>query len=241
MNTKYPPLDCCKFIGTIPVYSHLIKTRRTNAIKMFDLLSPFYDTIIPALSRLLIRNVDSIIGKVNAQIDVKPEHRLLDVGIGAGTSWKYLRPLPESIVGIDPSMGMLRQCARRLQKLGIQGELFCQSAEQLPFANDEFDRVLRLAVLMYIGPYRQVLKEMLRVLKPTGKVFLIVDSAWLSQQEEPLFQGMDHEVQTTKLTLGPIVVMTVARSIICEGQQCSGFKVQNNASSFVLEGGSIYV
>ena len=150
MKTKYPPLDCCKFIGTIPIYSHSKKTRRTNAIRMFDLMSPFYDTIIPMISRLQLRKIPSIRSEVLTQIDAKREHRFLDVGIGTGINWLYLKPIPRSIVGVDPSIGMLRRCARRFQKLGIQGELFCHSAEQLHFGNDEFDRILCSNVLMYI-------------------------------------------------------------------------------------------
>ena len=207
MNTNYPPLDCCKFIGTIPIYSHSIKTRRTKATRMFDLLSPFYDTIVPVISRLQSRRVPSILSEVLTQLDVKREHRLLDVGIGTGINWLYLKPIPRSIVGVDPSIGMLRRCARRFQKLGIQGKLFCHSAEQLHFGNDEFDRIVCIGVLMYITSYHQVLKEMLRVLKPTGKLIIIVSSSWLSQQEKPLFQRMDQEIQITKLTQGIITVI----------------------------------
>ncbi|MHC4539912.1 MAG: class I SAM-dependent methyltransferase [Planctomycetota bacterium] len=183
--------------------------KRTNATRMFDLLSPFYDAIVPVISRLRIRKVHSIRSKVLAQLDVKREHRLLDVGIGTGINWLYLKPIPRSIVGVDPSIGMLHQCARRFQKLGIQGELFCHSAEQLHFGNDEFDRILCINVLMYIPSYHQVLKEMLRVLKPTGKLIIIVGSSWVSQQEKPLFQRMDQEIQITKLTQGIITVIAI--------------------------------
>ena len=209
MNTKYPPLDCCKFIGTIPIYSHSIKTRRTKTTRMFDLLSPFYDTIVPVITRLRLRRVASIRSKVLAQIDVKREHRLLDVGIGTGINWLYLKPIPRSIMGVDPSMGMLRRCARRFQKLGIQGELFCHSAEQLHFGNDEFDRIVCIGVLEYIPSYHQVLKEMLRVLKPTGKLIVIVASSWLSQQEKPFVQRTDQQIEITELAKGLITVIAI--------------------------------
>ena len=176
---------------------------------MFDLLSPFYDTIIPLINRLQSRRASSILSEILTQLDAKREHRFLDVGIGTGINWVHLKPIPQSIVGVDPSIGMLRRCARRLQKLGIQGELFCHSAEQLHFGNDEFDRVVCIGVLTYIPSYHQVLKEMLRVLKPTGKLIMIVESSWLSRQEKPLFQQMDQEIQITKLTRGIITLLAI--------------------------------
>ena len=212
MNTQYPPLDCCKFIGTIPIYSHSIKTRRTNTIRIFDLLSPFYDTIYSVISRLQSQKVASLLSDILTQLDAKREHRFLDVGIGTGIIWAYLKLIPQSIMGVDPSIGMLRRCARRLQKLGIQGELFCHCAEQLHFGNDEFDRIVCIGVLDYIPSHYQVLKEMLRVLKPTGKLIVIVGSSWLSQQDEPLFQQIDQEVQIVKLTRGNTTILAVQRA-----------------------------
>ena len=209
MTTKYPPLDCCQFIGTIPIYSHSIKARRTNSIRMFDLLSPFYDTIYSVISRLQSRKVASLLSDILTQLDAKREHRFLDVGIGTGINWTHLKPIPQSIAGVDPSIGMLRRCARRFQKLGIQGKLFCHSAEQLHFGNDEFDRIVCIGVLTYITCYHQVLKEMLRVLKPTGKLIMIVESSWLSRQEKPLLQQMDQEIQITTLTRGSITIIAI--------------------------------
>lgn len=211
MNTKYPQFDCCESIGTIPIYSHSVKMKRKKAIRMFDLVSPFYDVMISSIC--LLRGGRSyeehIRREALAQLDFKRGHRLLDVGIGTGVNFLYLQPRPQFVVGIDPSIGMLRQCARRLLKLGIQGELFCHSAEKLCFANNEFDRIMCGNVLMHASSHPRVLKEMLRVLKPTGKLVITVNSSWLSRQEKPLFQGMDREILVTKPTQALITVLTI--------------------------------
>lgn len=209
MNTPYPQFDCCTCIGTTPIFSHSCKPKRTNAVKMFDLLSPFYDAIIPVITRLHSRRIPHIRREVLDQLNAKREHRTLDVGIGTGISWRYLQPPPQSIVGVDPSIGMLRRCARRFQKLRIQGQLFCHSAEELHFGNDEFDRIVCIGVLMYIPAYHRVLKEMLRVLKPIGRLIVVVDSFWLSKHNAHLCQQMDQEFQITTLTRGRIAVMRI--------------------------------
>lgn len=212
MNTEYPQFDRCESIGTIPIYSPSVKMRRTNATRMFDLLSPFYDLLIPWMSRLLLNKsyIERIRGECLAQLDFKQGHRLLDVGIGTGVSLAYLlQPCPQSVVGVDPSIGMLRRCARRLLKLGIQGELFCHSAEQLHFGDDEFDRILCSNVLMYIPRYGQVLNEMVRVLKPTGRLIIIVDSGWLAKQDKPLFHGTNQDIKMTQLTMGLITFIAI--------------------------------
>jgi len=180
---------------------------------MFDLLSPFYDALVPWICRLRVNrsDVERISTEIFGQLDCKPEHRLLDVGIGTGINLVRLQPRPRSVVGVDASIGMLRRCARRLRKLGIQGELFCHSAERLYFADDEFDRILCVNVLMYVPSYHHVINEMLRVLKPTGKLLLTVASCWLTRQDKPLFQGLDQEflVTETEPMQGLITVIAV--------------------------------
>jgi ubiquinone/menaquinone biosynthesis C-methylase UbiE len=178
---------------------------------MFDLLSPFYDFLIPCMSRLRLNKsyIERIQREFLAQLDFKQGHRLLDVGIGTGISLVCLQPRPQSVVGVDPSIGMLRRCARRLLRLGIQGELFCHSAEELCFADHEFDRITCLNALMYAPSYPRVIKEMLRVLKPSGKLVIMVGSDWLSRLEKPLFQEMDREILVTKLPQGLITTLAI--------------------------------
>ena len=211
MNAEYPEFDCCESFGTIPIYSHSVKMKRNSTARMFDLLSPFYDTIISGICRL--RGGRSYEERIRrealGQLDFKRGHRLLDVGIGTGVNYLYLQPCPQSIVGVDFSIGMLRQCARRFQKLGIQGELFCHSAEKLYFANDEFDRILCGNVLGDKTSNHRVIKEMLRVLKPTGKLVITAHTSWLSRQEEPLFQGMDREILVTKPAQSLITIIAI--------------------------------
>ena len=213
MNPEYRQLDCREFIGTIPIYGPSVKERRSNTIRMFDLFSPFYDAVVSSISRLRVGRSyrERVRREVIAQLDFNPEHRLLDVGIGTGIHLLFLQPRPRSVVGVDPSIGMLRRCARRLLKHGIHGELFCHSAEELRFADDEFDRIMCCNVLMYVPSYRHVIKEMLRVLKPTGKLVIIVDSSWLSRQDNSLFLQMDREflVTTTKPKPEILTLMTV--------------------------------
>jgi ubiquinone/menaquinone biosynthesis C-methylase UbiE len=213
MNTKYPQYDRCKTKGSVTVYSHAVKTKRTNAVRMFDFLSPFYDVLISTVSRILKgRSYEGLLRReILSQLDYQQGHRLLEVGIGTGINVLYLEPRPESVVGVDPAKGMLRQCARRLRKWGIQGELFCHSGEELCFADNQYDRVFCLGVLEYAPSCSCVVKEMLRVLKPTGKLVLGVGTDWLSKHEQQLFQGMDLDIQITKPAQcpTPITVMTI--------------------------------
>lgn len=187
--------------------------KRDKATLMFDLLSPVYDMMISGFCRLRGGRSyeDRIRREILGQIDIKPHHRLLDIGIGTGINLTYLQKQPLQITGVDPSFGMLRQCARRFIKLGIQAELFCHTAEQLFFADETYDRILCVNVFMYVSSCDAVLKEMLRVLTPAGKLVLTVHSRWLAKQDPFLFQQTYREISVTAAKQGLISIITIQK------------------------------
>jgi SAM-dependent methyltransferase len=167
--------------NTIPIHLPRHGMKREPCTVLFDLLSPLYDTLIKWLC--LFRGgpsyEENIRRTIMEYLDVEEHHTLLEIGIGTGINLSHLNHHPLKIVGVDPALGMLKVCARRLFKRGLDGELFCRSAERLEMADDSFDRVLCVNVLMYVPSPDTITREMLRVLRPTGKLVLTVRSRWL--------------------------------------------------------------
>jgi ubiquinone/menaquinone biosynthesis C-methylase UbiE len=118
-------------------------------------------------------------GRVLAQLDLKDGMNLLD--IGCGTGWAVRRSAilvgPRGkACGVDLSEKMIEQA--RKAAAGMQNVEFQQAnAEELPFANGSFDRVLStMSFHHWLHPSVGVM-EIARVLRPGGRVCVVDPTA----------------------------------------------------------------
>jgi SAM-dependent methyltransferase len=110
--------------------------------------------------------------------------RMLDVGTGTGAmafALKQRRPAAE-VHGVDPGERMLDVARTNGVRLGHVVHFRSGWAQDLPFANEEFDAVTFAHVLRHIPvPQRPaVLAEARRVLRPGGRVLIVgmVPARW---------------------------------------------------------------
>jgi demethylmenaquinone methyltransferase / 2-methoxy-6-polyprenyl-1,4-benzoquinol methylase len=102
---------------------------------------------------------------------LEPGMRVLDVATGTGL---VLRPASELsggrslTIGLDPSVGMLRECRKRSAALLVQGR-----GEALPFRDEHFDMVSMGYGLRHVADLHALFREYRRVLKPGGRVLLL--------------------------------------------------------------------
>lgn len=111
----------------------------------------------------------------NARVDaavriLQPGERLLDVGCGSGLLATLANPIFREIYGVDISSTAV-EIAR---KHGVNAKVHNLNDTPLPWANDFFDVVTALAVLQYVYDLDFVLAELVRVLKPGGRLFACV-------------------------------------------------------------------
>lgn len=90
---------------------------------------------------------------------------VLDVGCGTGLLIERLRRDAVAI-GIDPSLGMLKEAKRK----GCRAELVQADAEHLPVKSCAADYVLSVSALQLLCEPARGAREMLRVLKPGGRI-----------------------------------------------------------------------
>jgi demethylmenaquinone methyltransferase/2-methoxy-6-polyprenyl-1,4-benzoquinol methylase len=95
---------------------------------------------------------------------------VLDIAIGTGAVARAARSLvaPGTVVGLDPSFGMLAQARRSLAIPLVQGV-----AERLPFRAGVFDFVSMGYALRHVVGLRPTLGEYFRVLKPGGTLLIL--------------------------------------------------------------------
>lgn len=122
----------------------------------FDLLAPLYDSIFAR------KGVPALVGLVDAQSG----HHLLDVGGGTGRIAQFFAERVSDVCILDPSPGMLRE-GRRKGICIVQG-----TAEEMPFADRVFDRIIVVDVFHHLRDQAQAAVELLRVLKVGGRLVI---------------------------------------------------------------------
>ncbi|MDW8004664.1 MAG: class I SAM-dependent methyltransferase [Thermofilaceae archaeon] len=104
---------------------------------------------------------------------VKPIEPVLDAGCGTGL---LLELLSCYFVGLDLSQAMLKVAKNKGR--GRQGDLVRGSVEYMPFRDEAFRTVYSITVVHEVP---SSLKEIIRVVKPSGKavVTILRKSTWL--------------------------------------------------------------
>lgn len=94
-----------------------------------------------------------------------PGARILDVGCGKGHLVKALSELGIDSVGIDLNPNAAA--------VAVVPRVRTMSATSLDFEDGAFDAVVSFHAIEHIPPIESALREMTRVVKPTGKVLLV--------------------------------------------------------------------
>lgn len=98
--------------------------------------------------------------------------KILDVGCGPGQFAKLFADNNKNVVGIDMSHNLLRLAAKNVPNAIFQTADFTAT----PFMNESFDAIWSCRALVHVPNEEAVacLKEWARVLKPYGKMCIIV-------------------------------------------------------------------
>jgi SAM-dependent methyltransferase len=143
-----------------------------------------------------VRKPDSFIGRLFAvlmnrshskltdwglsHVRISKAFHILDVGCGGGRTIEKLATMAPSgkIYGIDYAPGSIATSRARNERLIQDGRVEIQLAavSQLPFAADEFDLVTAIETQYYWLDLVNDMREVLRVLKPSGTLTVIAET-----------------------------------------------------------------
>lgn len=116
---------------------------------------------------------DNFMGRYSARLAVKFANfagvhggKVIDVGAGTGTLTAELLRRGATVAAADPSEPFVEAYAKRHRNVDVRHA----PAEQIPFADGEFDAALAQLVVNFMGDAVAGVREMARVTKPGGVV-----------------------------------------------------------------------
>jgi demethylmenaquinone methyltransferase/2-methoxy-6-polyprenyl-1,4-benzoquinol methylase len=148
-------------------------TRTRHARELFAPLGPTYDRY----ARLLSFGQDPrwrsfLVSRIPADA-----HRVLDVASGtAAVAIELVRAdASRAVVGVDQSPEMLRAGSERVAHAGLSERIELREgrAEDLPFADGEFDALTFTYLLRYVDDVPATVRELARVVRPGGTVAML--------------------------------------------------------------------
>src|SRR5271165_779596 len=122
-----------------------------------------------------------ITAKTIRRMNLRPGERVLDLGCGSGWATRLLARLvgegPDGfgqVVGLDVSDEMIREA--RAESKDFDNVLYVWgSAQQIPWEENFFDKVLSVESFYYYADQDRALMELFRVMAPRGKLFILIN------------------------------------------------------------------
>jgi demethylmenaquinone methyltransferase/2-methoxy-6-polyprenyl-1,4-benzoquinol methylase len=149
------------------------RTKKEQVEEMFDNIAHRYDF----LNHLLSLGIDITWRKKAVKyIGGTQPKKILDVASGTGDfAFEALRLNPENVIGFDLSEGMMKYGRAKAAKMNVSDkvEFVKGDSEKMPFADNAFDAITVGFGVRNFENLNAGLAEMLRVLKPGGRVAIL--------------------------------------------------------------------
>jgi len=141
-----------------------------------------------------------------ALMDLKPGDRVLDLGCGAGWASRLMAKevangnQPGQVVGIDVADEMIRRA--RAGSVDFDNVMFVVgSAQQIPWEENFFDKVLSVESFYYCPDQERALAELFRVMAPRGYLYILINLyrdnhyslRWVEELKVPVQGHSEHE------------------------------------------------
>lgn len=139
-------------------------TKNEVIMHRYNRISLFYDWMDKMIKDEWRRN---LLAEVSGNV--------LEAGIGTGVNLKFYPKSIDSLTGVDFSEGMLNYARKKKEKLNVDYKIDLVNADiqALPFPDNSFDSIVTSCVFCSVPDPVKGLKELKRVCKPDGKIFML--------------------------------------------------------------------
>jgi SAM-dependent methyltransferase len=124
------------------------------------------------ISRGIADSIEHCVLRLNPQ----PSERVLDVATGTGWTSRLVAARGARVVGVDIAGDLIAAARERAQMEGLNIEYRLGDAENLPFAEGEFDAVVSTCGIMFASRPEAAAAEVARVTRKGGRIAL---TTWL--------------------------------------------------------------
>jgi ubiquinone/menaquinone biosynthesis C-methylase UbiE len=113
-----------------------------------------------------------------AHLEIGRDAVALDVGCGGGRTIEKLAAKAAKVYGIDYAAGSVAESLAHNQRLIGEGRVFVErgSVSHLPFEDSTFDIATAIETQYYWSDVESDMREILRVLKPGGRLMVVAES-----------------------------------------------------------------
>jgi len=158
---------------TVVPYKAENSGKKEQVAKMFNSISGNYDF----LNHFLSLGIDiTWRRKAIKLLQANQPKLILDVATGTGDfALEALKLNPDRVIGIDISEGMLEVGRRKMKERNLSDKIELQlgDSENLPFEENKFDALIVAFGVRNFENLEKGLAEMLRVVKPGGKIVIL--------------------------------------------------------------------
>ena len=148
--------------------------KKEGVRKLFDNIAPDYDK----LNHILSLNIDKGWRRkaVRNLVDTQEPLKVLDVACGtADFTIEIAQKVAKGseVIGVDISEGIMAVGREKIKKAGVSAELLVADCEDLPYADNTFDRISVGFGVRNFEHLELGLSQMCRVLTPGGKLVIL--------------------------------------------------------------------
>ena len=108
-----------------------------------------------------------------AHMDLRPGQDVLDVATGTGNAAIPAAHAGARVVGLDLTPELFETARRRADQHAVAIDWIEGDAEELPFEDESFDRVLSVFGVQFAPRHELVARELARVSRPGGRIGLV--------------------------------------------------------------------
>ena len=152
----------------------------------------FFDRVAPEWSKMRSGYYDEdVISRLLSAGLLKDDMVLVDLGAGDGYLSRAMASAVSSVIAVDISEAMLKELSKKAKKQGINNiQTILGDGSDIPLSDESANVVCANMFLHHIEEPITAVKEMYRILKPGGRVFL----ADLKEHRNSEFKNVMHDV-----------------------------------------------
>jgi ubiquinone/menaquinone biosynthesis C-methylase UbiE len=125
-----------------------------------------YDRMMAGSEKAVLRGQREVtLGRVSG--------RVIEIGGGTGANLPFYGDAVEELVITEPEEPMARRLEQRLTENSLPARVIRAPAEELPVEDQSFDFAVSTLVLCTVDDPQRALREIHRVLKPSGQLLFI--------------------------------------------------------------------